>query len=392
MHSQIIRVSMPTSNKVLKIAILTNIIPSYREGFYDRVFSRDDLAVHVYCQKRIPGMNLKAIHAKYPNNIHIINFVAASKERLVWQFLPWKEIYYKYDVVFVDGNPRILNHALLGTLFRFFNKNVVLWTMAHSFRANRLTEALRLKWAQLFNYLFVYTDVEVDYLISRGFNDHTIIGMNNGLDQKSIDSLIELWNQEKLACWRKQLNLDGRTIILSCARLDQKNKFDLLIQALPSIVERFPDMVWCLIGSGEAQAQLASMVNTAGLSDNVRFIGEIYEESHLAPWFLSSEIFVHPGAIGLGLIHAFGYGLPVVTHDSCDHHGPEHAAFKDGLTGRCFRKGDFQHLAGTIIALLNDETREKMRSYVLSIARENYNVDVMVNRFAEIAYTASGRR
>lgn len=35
------------NHKIFKIAIIVNIIPSYREGFYDRLFSRKDLLVKI---------------------------------------------------------------------------------------------------------------------------------------------------------------------------------------------------------------------------------------------------------------------------------------------------------------------------------------------------------
>jgi len=63
-------------------------------------------------------------------------------------------------------------------------------------------------------------------------------------------------------------------------------------------------------------------------------------ESDLAPWFLSSELFIHPGAIGLSLLHSFGYGLTVITHDNKMLHNPEYAIFEPELTGRNFHKSD----------------------------------------------------
>jgi len=125
----------------------------------------------------------------------------------------------------------------------------------------------------------------------------------------------------------------------------------------------------------------------------VRFVGELYDEENLAPWFLSAQALVHPGAIGLSLLHAFGYGLPVVTNGNAAWHGPEFAAFENGLTGRTFREGDADDLARTLIDLLqNPRTLEPMRAHVLEIVRERFNVDVMVERFVATAKQAAGRR
>lgn len=378
--------------KKLKIAVVINILPSYREGFYSRLFARDDLFVKVYCQKEIPGSNLKTIHDKYPENVVIVKSFTAKNERIAWQNLPWKECMSGYDVVFVEGNPRYLSHAILATLMKIFRKRVVLWTMAHSFRSNQFTESIRLIWSRIFDFLFVYSDSEVVFLKAKGFRNSLIIGMNNGLDQKKIDASIGLWPRDRLDAWRKEQNLEGNRLLLSCARLEPKNKFKQVIQALPAIVDEFPDIVWCVIGSGVEQSALESMIQAANLTKHVRFLGAVYDEVELAPWFLSSETLVHPAAIGLSILHAFGYGVPVVTHQNSTHHGPEYCAFEPGLTGQNFEEDDVDDLAKAVIKLLSDsESRKQMKTHVQALAREKYNVDIMVERFVNLAYSASGK-
>jgi glycosyltransferase involved in cell wall biosynthesis len=375
---------------VTTVAIITNVIPSYREGFYDRLFSRDDLLVDVYCQTDIPGINHKTIHDKYPANVKIVTALSVKGEALVWQFMPWRRILFGYDVVFVDGNPRILSHALAATVLRLSCRNVVLWTMARSYRANKFTERTRLLWTRIFDRLFVYTDAEALYLRQNGFAGHDIGAMNNGLDHTKIDSVICEWDQPRLDAWRKAIHLESRSILLSCARLNPKNKFEQVIDALPAIVRRVPNVIWCVIGNGIEAGKLASLVRQAGLDGHVRFVGELYDERDLAPWFLSAAVLVHPGAIGLSILHAFGYGLLVVTHGNAEHHGPEFAAFEEGLSGRTFRENDVQSLATTIIGLSKDEpARNSMKAYVQHVARTQYNADVMVDRFVEMAKRAT---
>lgn len=377
------------NQKIIKIAIIVNILPSYREGFYDRLFSRKDLLVKVYCQDRIPGMNFKTIHNKYPNNIQLLKFFSAKREKLSWQFIPWKEILTGYDVVFIDGNPRNLSHALFSTYLRLKQKKVVLWAMAHSFHSYALTEKIRLLWSRLFKNIFVYTDAEVDFLRSIGFKKNFILGMNNGLDQKAIDDAILKWTDARLQEWRRSNALENSVLLLSCARLDAKNKFEQVIRALPLMLDEVPNLIWCVIGNGDEKNNLETMVKTAGLEDHVRFVGAIYQENELAPWFLLSEILIHPGAIGLTLLHSFGYGLPVVVHGETKLHGPEYAAFEPERTGRNFHIGDIQSLADTVVGLLYDRAaRSNMKSYALNVARGKYNVDIMVERFVSIARNA----
>ena len=75
------------------IAIITNVIPSYREGFFNRLFSRDDIIVDVYCQQSIPGMNIRTIHDNYPGHVTVVKAISARGEAVAWQFIPWSKLF-----------------------------------------------------------------------------------------------------------------------------------------------------------------------------------------------------------------------------------------------------------------------------------------------------------
>jgi len=376
-------------NKVIRIAILTNIIPTYRKGFYDLLFENKDLSVTVYCQSHIPGMNLKSIHDLYGKNVRLVKMISARGEKFAWQFLPWIEIYKNYDVIFLQGNPRYLSDVFYGIFLKIFRKKIVLWTMAHSYGANPLNERLRLLWSRIFRHIFVYTDAEVDYLRDRGFNNNYILGMNNGLNQKSIDQSIQNWSEQKLKEWCIDKKLTDKIILLSCARLEKKNKFDLFVKVLPRVVNYFPEVIWCIIGDGIEKVNLETQIAQAGLEKYVLFVGELYDEEKLAPWFLTAKLFIHPASIGLGLMHAFGYGLPVITSSNKLMHGPEFGAFIDNETGRVYSENNISDFVNTINdLLLNGSTRVKMKETVIEIARKKFNVDIMVERFVRIANAA----
>ena len=377
------------SAKVLKIAIITNAIPVYRKGFYDRLFRRDDIEVKVYCQDNIPGMNFISTQDQYPENVKIVKCLSAKKEKIVWQYLPWREIINEFDVVFVSGNPRIVSDLLFGSYLKLINKKVVLWTMAHSFRGSKFTEGIRLLWSRIFPIIFVYTDKEVEFLRDKGFKNHYILGMNNGLDQNRIDQAILLWPEEKLQVWKASKGFTNRTVIVSSARLESKNKFELVLKSIPQIVKKIPNLLWCLVGSGFEEENLKKMATEIGIENHISFVGELYDEEKLAPYFLSSQLFIHPAAIGLSMMHAFGYGLPVIIHGQAHLHGPEYGAFTDGLTGKNFIYGDINSLSDKIIEMINaPEERKKIKENVKKIVREQYNVDVMVERFITIARKA----
>jgi glycosyltransferase involved in cell wall biosynthesis len=366
------------------IAILTNITPPYREGFYNRLLSNENLSIKIYCQERIHGFNYKTIHNKYPKNVILVKFIAAKYEKIVWQFIPFIKIMKEADIIFIDGNPRIVSQALFATFLRLIGRKVVVWSMVHSFRNNKSTESIRHFWLRLFKFHFLYNDADVKALEKMGFTDRIMIAMNNGLDQKKIDKIIEEWQGNKLKEWQVKNNLNNRTIIVSSGRLVPL-KYDLMVEAMPLLIAQYPNILWCVIGDGSDRSKMAQIVLENNLSEHILFVGELFDEEKLAPWFLSAQLFVHPCAVGLSIMHAFGYGLPIITHNNHAEHGPEYIAFEDGLTGYNYEDGNAKSLASSITKLLPDEKKRlNMKTYCQKIVREKYNVDIMADRFIQM--------
>jgi glycosyltransferase involved in cell wall biosynthesis len=381
---------------MIRVAVVTNIIPNYRKSVYDLLFANKSIELTVYCQSVIPGMNLVTFCPPSVARVRILKSWTASHEGISWQHLPVKELWRNYDVLVFYGNPRILSNVLWATLFRFLGKPIIIWGQAHSYHASHLTESIRIAWWRWFRYLFVYTDREAELLRSRGFHHQTVIGMNNGLDQPLIDSLSSQWPPQRLTSWRQAQGIASNTVILlSIGRLDPKCRFDLMVASLEYLAPKHSQLMWVVIGDGVEAKSLKTRVAALGLEPYVRWLGAIYQEELLSPWFLSAKILIHPGAIGLSLLHAFGYGLPVITHSNPKAHGPEFVAMQDGVTGSCFDAGDSKALTFAIENLLrNPQKTLAMGREARRRVRETYNVKVMSERFQAIvtaAYTENNQ-
>jgi glycosyltransferase involved in cell wall biosynthesis len=373
------------SNK-LRIAVVIDSVPSYRRGFYESLLSSADIELTVFCQSEVKGFNLNLIHKELGENFIEVPFVSSDTHSWAWQRLPIRRLWNDFDVYFIHGNPRIISSVVWGTLFRLFGRKIVIFGQGHTAGANPTTEAIRLRWWKLFRSFLVYTDAEVEYLRERGFGDRKLVGMNNGLDQEKIELASSGWPANRLSAWQHERGLQGRTVLLSCARLIDKNRFDQMILALPGLVSVIPDLVWCVIGTGSEKEALVRAADEQGVADRIVWAGEIYGEDELAPWFLSSSLLIHPGAIGLTLMHAFGYGVPVVTHDNLEFQMPEIAAFEDGINGRYFIENDIASLQETIGALLDDKRAlAAMSEAALDTVRHRFNTRIMAERFISLA-------
>lgn len=90
---------------------------------------------------------------------------------------------------------------------------------------------------------------------------------------------------------------------------------DVLIRALPSVIERCPRAHLEIIGDGRYQDTLKGIVNELGLDNRVSFAGYISNRSDLIARLDSAEVFALPSlteGLPRALIEAMSRGLPCV--------------------------------------------------------------------------------
>jgi glycosyltransferase involved in cell wall biosynthesis len=375
-----------------RIAVLTNIIPEYRKDFYERLFANKALDLTLFCQEAIPGMNVRSVHRELTGSVVELRSIGLKGEKLVWQRLPIKRLIDDFDVIFLYGNPRVISNVVWSGLLRLLGKKVVVWGQLHTAGANPILEKIRLGWWGMFSYVFLYTDAEAKKLRNYRKGRGCVIGMNNGLNYDAINDARQQWSKEKLDAWRRDNALENKRLVLSCARLIEKNKFELMLNLLPEIIKEKPEIIWCVVGDGDKKQELMNLAVALGVEKHVRWKGAIYNEEELAPLFLSAEFLVHPGAIGLSLMHAFGYGLPVITHNNEADQMPEFAALEDGVTGFLIEQDSPVSLKEKILGVLVDsELREQASIKALNTVREGYNTKVMADRFMQMVECVQGK-
>ena len=136
--------------------------------------------------------------------------------------------------------------------------------------------------------------------------------------------------------------------ILFSGRLTEKAKLDILIKSLQIIKEKGTGNFKCLIiGNGDI-GKYKKLAKKFEVEDKMFFLGPLYgKEAH--KYFLESDLFVYPGGIGLSILHALSFGLPVITTDNDSLHFPEIELLKKGLNGDVYHDNDAADLADTIL-------------------------------------------
>ena len=217
----------------------------------------------------------------------------------------------------------------------------------------------------------------------------------NCLDQAPIQEARRHWlaNPEGLADFRRRHNLnhgENHPTLLFVSRLEAANRLDLLLEAAAMLRGDYPKIQIVIIGKGEAEPELRAQSQALGLSEQVYFPGAIYDEVQLAPWFLSADVFCYPVNIGLSLLHAFGYGLPVVTSDRLQSQGPEIEALRPEENGLLYAHDNATALSLALRRLITDRAlNQRLSEHALRTATEEFTLEHMVDGMeAAVRYCA----
>ncbi|MCI0675270.1 MAG: glycosyltransferase family 4 protein [Phycisphaerales bacterium] len=246
------------------------------------------------------------------------------------------------------------------------------------------------------NALLFYNHTIAKRYIEMGVDPQKIFVAPNALDQSPIQSAREHWlgRADQLREFQRRHQLDRGPVILFVSRFDPANRTDLLLHAASRLRHSHPTLRVVLVGKGSDETNLRQLTESLGLGDQVLFPGAIYDELELAPWFLSSTLFCYPVNIGLSLLHAFGYGLPVITSAKLDSHGPEIEALVHGENGLLYRHLDVDALTEAVQSILDDEAfGARLSRAAHQTATGKYSLHAMVDGMeAAIRYCASLQR
>jgi glycosyltransferase involved in cell wall biosynthesis len=132
------------------------------------------------------------------------------------------------------------------------------------------------------------------------------------------------------------------------------------VRAMIRVAQDHPDVVGIIAGEGALQPQLEALVEAAGLSERIRFVGHIDQDrlSRIEP----ACITVSP-LTGMALVEAGLAGSPIVAYDA-----DWQAEFvHDGVNGFVVPMGDHGALARGVLTILRDP---EMRARMSAAARE----------------------
>ena len=199
-------------------------------------------------------------------------------------------------------------------------------------------------------------------------------------------SVAEPWNSPgmigDIGILRKDLGIDGAyPILLNVGRLVPQKGQRYLIQAMPSVIERFPQAHLLIAGDGPLKESTATLCRELGVSQHVSLLGQ---RNDIRSLLELSDIFVFPSlyeGLGGALMEATSAGKPCVA----SRVGPLPEVLDGGNSGRLVSSQSPEELAQAIIYLgENREAAQTMGQRGKQVAVEMFNVNNNVRRLEEV--------
>ena len=281
--------------------------------------------------------------------------------------------------------------APLGLLSASMKRAGVLKTVA-------LTHGHEVWWAKVFPFTVAIRRIgsTVDTLTFLG--EFTQGAISKSLTTKASKAMVKIapgidvehFTPMDSAQLRRELNLDGKKVIVSVGRLVHRKGQDHLIEAMPEILQRVPNAHLLMVGTGPYLEHLAKLVAINKLDNHVSFIGRI-QYAELPRFICAGDIFAMPSRSrlagleveGLGIVYleASSCGLPVIAGSS----GGAPDAVIDGVTGFVVDGTDNQQIAKAAIELLNNPEKAKAmgmagRQWII----DNWRWEIWSARFNEL--------
>ncbi len=173
----------------------------------------------------------------------------------------------------------------------------------------------------------------------------------------------ESTDPQRSAILRGQLGLPpDAVILLAVGRMVYKKGFDVLLRAMPMLMEVCPPVHTVLVGDGDLRIEWESLARDLGIAERVHFVGTVpYAE--LGDYYRMSDVLVMPAVTrpetGLAgcVPDAMACGKPVVGSTAAGNP----LAIQDGETGLLVPEGDANALADALLHLVSDtKQREDM--------------------------------
>jgi glycosyltransferase involved in cell wall biosynthesis len=192
---------------------------------------------------------------------------------------------------------------------------------------------------------------------------------------------------------RERLDISDK-MLLFVGRLAEKKGVRYLLEAMPAIVHRHPNVKLVVVGDGPLRQDLEARTRSQCITPNVTFLGAI-PQSELPKYYASADVFVGPSIVadggdtesfGLVFAEAMASGCPVVASDL----GGIQELIRNGDTGLMVPQRDPAAIAAAVGRLLGDEgLHRRLARDALRRVRAEYDQALIARRYGDVLQEAA---
>jgi len=204
-------------------------------------------------------------------------------------------------------------------------------------------------------------------IVARGIPEARVTVIPNAVDIAAFE-----YGLEPDLALKNELGLEAKLIVGFIGSFYAYEGLDLLLEALPRMLEQMPDIRVLLVGGGPHEETLKARAARLGIEDKVVFAGRVPHQQ-VQRYYSIVDVFCYPRrpmrltdlVTPLKPLEAMAQGRLLVASDVGGHK----ELIRDGETGILFRAGDALSLGDAILRLLRQREhwpalREQGRRFV----------------------------
>nr|WP_287212189.1 glycosyltransferase [Mesorhizobium sp.] len=196
-----------------------------------------------------------------------------------------------------------------------------------------------------------------------------------------------MWTENAVSCARHP-----KKHFLYVGRLQHRKGLDELLRGFAAyhraVVASVP-MKLVIVGDGPIRVELENLSRALNIAESVMFWGAATDPEVLKELFSGALAYVSPGHVGLGVLHAFSYGVPVITQVH-GQHAPEAQWLRHMENSILIDEGP-EHLAsGLIYASQDAEKCAEMGDSAFAVYSNEASPTAMLSGFARAIGVATG--
>jgi glycogen synthase len=199
----------------------------------------------------------------------------------------------------------------------------------------------------------------------------------NGIDHESFkrDVSVDLY--------RKKYVPPGDKLVFFVGRLVYEKGVQTVIEAMPLILNKIPNVTFVVAGSGPHLNELKSLVSAFDLHDKVKFTGHM-DTDGLCAFYRSADLTVVPSLyepFGMVVLESMAMGTPTIVADT----GGLSEIVVHEETGLKFEPGDPDSLADAMLRVLSDsKLASRITADAMAYMGDTYNWDRIARQTLEV--------